>query len=240
MVAYNNLAPDQQRKIKIILILASMLLLLGACTSVTEKLDPNVFYKRDIAITYNKQVFTGVAALPYAPNYNLKFQSSGKMDLITIASCHGEKTDEKAGKSGLFIDGESYEYFHSPLQEDMVCDLDVGVYEAVLGRHGWAHIIFNSPKYSLGASLYCNGAFLGSSGVGICQSRTGLYQSITFKEPVKAGFTAPCPKLETKDDLTFVFPMPQHECNYYFSTKDGKLSRLVTVGYDAVPLRKVN
>lgn len=234
----NNNIFDNEWKIPLIFFLSALLFI--GCATVSEKLDPKVFYKRDIGIIYNKQTFSGVASLPYANNYNLKFTSTGKMDLITIASCHGEKVDEKAGKSGFFIEGETYEYFHNPIKEDKVCDLDVGVYEAILGRHGWAHIVFGSPRYILAASLYCNGAAVGSSGVSICQSKSGLYQQIKFSEPVKVGFTSPCPKLESKDDMLFEFPISSKECDYYFGTKDGRYHRMVTVGYDSVPLRKVN
>lgn len=218
---------------------------LAACSSVHQKLDPKLFYKRDIKIEVNGRGYEGVVTIPKSREYRIKMSPKGEMDLVLIRSCAREDSAEKqGGESGFFIwsSRKTFEYLYRPnrgLEDEGVCPLRVDVYESEKGRHSWALLDFEHPDYKLEFQTDCNGRREHHNGVAVCQARKGLIQRLHFPEPVR--FSAPlpenCPKPKRKGIYFYEFPLELGECLYHFDTKSGKMGRLTTVGYEGILIR---
>jgi hypothetical protein len=217
-------------------------IILAGCASLpNQKLNPAVFYKRDVQLNINGENFVGVGVpAKDATGYKIKLKAAGKIDLLTITSCHRELTFEKPSQ-GWFKDGRSFEYFYKPIpgvEDGRGCLLDIGAYEQGKGRHSWATIDFEDGFEQLPAILSCSGERKAVGPVSICQAKSGLFQTIEFKEKVKVAPSDECNVLKTKDELTYEFEMPTGECTFYFGTKSKKYHRLTTHGYEEILIRE--
>ena len=206
-------------------------LLVGFGSAPPQEADPAVYYKRDIKITFEKKTYQGTAILPDRDEYHIQFQSPGKMDLITISSCHREFHAEEVGTR--------FTYTYKPIKgiEDLpACPLQINGYERNRGRHTSGYVVFQRRGLSLDATLKCNGRERALEGVGVCQSREGLIQQIRFK--VAVSVQSNC-EIKGQRDKKFEFAMPNRACQYLFKEKGGtRLLRLDTIGYEDILLRE--
>lgn len=215
---------------------AALIALLPSCSTVTQKLDPSVYYKRDMSICVGGQCWEGAAVLPEQEAYQLDIKAKGQMDLFTLTSCHRDVSQEKLG------DHTRVAYAPVPGMEDGGgCPIELGGYEKVKGRHSWGFVDLEDPGAKLPASLKCNGQSVQSRGVSVCQSREGLLESITFPGPVE--FAAPkgaCALPLSKDGLTYVFALSLGECVYAFMERapEHRIHRLTTIGYQSILIRE--
>lgn len=222
-------------------LLLLLILALSGCASVNQSLDQNVFYKRDTGITVNGSRYEGVVVIPHASRYDLIITPKGDIDLLLIQTCHREESYEKVS-SGWFGKNQ-FRYTFEPrkgLEDTRVCPMRVEIYESKKGRHSWAFLDFENPKYQIQATLVCNGKDILMNGVGVCQSKFGLVQRLKFSEPVR--FAPPFPsecKLPVKvgDAYELQSPAPG-ECLYHFDTKSGRLGRFTLISYDGVLVRE--
>lgn len=217
---------------------------LAACISVPQKLDPKVFYKRDMQLKVNGHQGEGVVVAPHAAQYQVAVEAAGSLDLFTFTTCHREQTKENAGERGWFSDRTKREFTFMPTtleSNEFSCPAQLGGYERKKGRHSWGFIEFESPKLTLPALVNCNGSSHNARGVSVCQSKIGLIQEIVFSEPVLWSENNSCLKLESKDSKTFRFKMPKGSCVFRFLAKDGdkeKWHRLTTIGYEKILIRE--
>ena len=216
------------------------LFVLSGCAGTYPTLDKNVFYKRDIVVGVNGRDFEGVVTVPYAKSYQFTVQPRGEIDLMLLKSCHRTFSVEKVS-SGWF-GNRKFLYNYTPvsgIEDQRVCPIRIDSYESGKeGRHSWGVIDFENPSYTVQASLDCDGVSRQVNGVGICQAKKDTVQRITFKEPVR--WAPPLPETCNKPiqkGLGYELLMPLGECIYHFDTKDGRLGRLITVGFEGVLVR---
>jgi hypothetical protein len=216
----------------------------GCASLVHQELDPKLHYKRDIRIKVGDQEFEGAGVLPRADSYKIEIKAKGKLDLLTISSCHREFSAEKVS-GGIFSDGRSYKYEYRPvpgIEDTRMCPLDIGGYEEAKGRHSWAFIDFVTKEATLQASVLCNGALQPPGVVTVCQSKAGLIQVIRFPVPV---VVSPDPGCElgdkehpaTTDNMTFEFPIRLGKCVYLFKARDRQIHRHTAIGYESILIR---
>lgn len=217
--------------------------MLFGCASIPQKLDAKLFYKRDMEFTVNGYQAEGVLVVPRAKQYDFDIKAKGKLDLFTFTTCHREQTKEKAGRKGWFADKKRRKltFIPEPIEaEHLACPVQLGGYERIKGRHSWGLVSFEHPSLTLPALVSCNGAHYNTSGVSICQARSGLLMEIKFPKKVIWPKKNVCVKLESKDSKKFRFKMPRGQCGFRFVTMSGKEQwhRLITVGYEKILIRE--
>ncbi len=238
------------------LILVTILLLIVTnCSSnkAISKLESSKFYRRDMIIEYNKELYDGIAVLPEKEKYSLSIKSKGKLDLFIMSTCHKEETKEKAWniektvRGGLFGWGRrkikmknevKFDYYPTVIEADGDCSMELGGYEIEKGRHSWAFIDFENKQYQSKATLSCNGRKINSNGTSVCQARKGLVQHIKFEENMLVSPSTKCmlPRLE---GVEFEWPIVQGKCLYIFmgSKPPYKMHKLTTLGYESILIR---
>lgn len=239
-----------------------MLVMLGCgvfftgCATVYQKMDPNLFYKRDIGIEINGKKYDGVVTIPHEQKYQLKLYPKGKLDLVLVRSCHRDETSEDIGSSGfLGLGGNKefkYEFDPTPGMEDVPwgCPLRVEAYEAEKGRHSWALITREHPDMKLQATVFCNAEIRHMNGVQSCQARAGTIQKIVFADkkiqfaPVRSlklkgelePYDADCGAMIGSGGLYEIIPGPG-ECVYSMRNEKNERGRFYMVGYEGVNVR---
>lgn len=210
------------------------------CALVNQKLNPDIFYQRDIQLEINGEKFEGTAVPKRADKYEIKIKAKGKIDMLTVTSCHREDKFEEPS-AGWFSSGKQFVYNYKPipgLEDGRGCLLDIGAYEKIKGRHAWATIQFQTASEKLPAEILCDGSSIKSSGVSICQAKAGLLQKIVFPRRVKVSpDSKECDVMKTTDELTYTYEMPLGECNYYFVSKDSQIHGHTTLGYQSILIR---
>lgn len=213
------------------------LFLLNACQTpkADEKLDPDVVYKRDIELTINGKKTVGMAVAPAKEAYTIGVKAIGKLDLFTFTNCHREMAQQ------LTTNETTVNFTPIPGLEDKNCSVNLAGYEKERGRHAWGFIEFESPDYTIVATLKCNGVVSVTSGVSVCQSLNGLFQQIEFSVPVIVGTKGQCPPIQEPADFkTYRFPITKGQCSYVFLEKDknsNRMHRLTTIGYEKIIYR---
>jgi len=215
---------------------------LASCSSqlVTQRLDADTFYPRDVKLTINGVVYNGVAAPPAAEKYEIKVEAKGSIDTVTFTSCHRDVPVELEPPKRGEADNVVY-WTYRPVKgiEDREgCSVDVAVYEKSKGRHGWGFIAFQAATVTIPAELQCDGLTRKAQPTSVCHAKSGLIQRIAFGRRMKmADGTAACPAFQTKDEKTYEYAMPKGECDYYFCSKERECHRLTTLGYDGILIR---
>ncbi|TXH08654.1 MAG: hypothetical protein E6R04_10230 [Spirochaetes bacterium] len=238
--------PVQMPDKKNIIPLFFLSLLISACAGVPQRLDPNLFYKRDLPLCVTGVgCYEGTTVLPAQTTYEIEIAPKGdaNIDLLLVTSCHREESFEKTA-SGWFIFQKKtkFKYFYTPavgIEDDGDCSLMVNTYEKLLGRHSWARLRFEHPKYQLDARLSCNGEFKQAHGVSVCQSKAGLAQRIRFDEPVMFEWDEKCAIPKKAQDGSYEIPVSVGECGYTVRSQSGKLHDLLTIGYEGVLVREI-
>lgn len=219
-----------------------LLALVCGCASVPQKLDPQIFYKRDIGIKVNGFEADGVLVVPKNTVYKFAIQAEGKLDLFTFETCHREEATEKAGHGGLFGDRRRVERNYIPIasiETEGSCPVRLGGYERDKGRHSWGLIDFEGEDATLPAVVKCNGSQWNSRGVSICQSKVGLLEEIKFPVAVIINPGIGCPMNRPEDLMTYRFNTPPKECVFNFMevAEPHRQHRLTTVGYESILIR---
>lgn len=226
------------------------LALFSSCGSVPQKLDPDKFYKRDLPFCVKDVAcYEGTAVVPKKDYYEFEVAPKGDaaVDMLVFNSCHREYTVEGSEKSVLDFffkifgkrkDGYKVRYTLTPgIEDDGDCTFRVNTFEKDKGRHAWAVFRIQHPKYTLPATVFCNGETKQEVGVSLCQSKTGLTQQIKFPEPVMIETDKGCNMPKRKDAGLYEWKMSQGECGYTIKTKDGKTHDLLAIGYEGLLVR---
>lgn len=229
-------------------------LLLSSCSVTTrnpQQLEVDKLYKKDMLITYQGRTYEGVAVLPAKDTYKLHIRARGNLDMFTLATCHRDWTKEKAWnvhkEVGHWfwkrkIDKEKelrLTFTRNGIEKHRgQCIWDLGGYESNLGRHSWAMIDIQDSKTALRYYMNCNGEYTHTQGVGICQSREGLFQSVKFAEKVRVLPDSRC-SIGSNEGTYFEFKIKKDRCVYRFRTVNSpkKEARLTTFGYNNILIR---
>lgn len=215
--------------------------ILTGCVTSGQKLEPSVFYKRDMSIQVNGYQGVGAIVVPKAAAYQMEIAAETQMDLFTLQSCHREFTQSVAAP-GWFAKRKALKYEYRPVSEletSGSCALQLGGYDKATGRHSWGFIDFESDAETLPALIRCNGSEYNSRGVSACQSRKGLWQSITFAVEVVTSPDRSCDVMMAPDGKAFVYEMPKDVCVFAFmeKAKPNRIHRLTTLGYEDLVIR---
>ena len=216
----------------------SVVVLMSCSSSPTMVVDE--YYKHDLTISGDGREFKGVGVLK-AKAQKIKIKSPGEISLLTITTCFRDFSVEP--DKNWLENKRVYEYVYTPaddLELSGSCMMRINSFDRTGKRHGWALVDFETSDSKMTYQLQCNGTDKSVAGVGICQTRAGLYQILHFQKPVIAGTPmARCAKAVTDDDLTFQIETSSGECVYMFKEKGAaNYSRLTTVGYDKIPIRQ--
>lgn len=227
-----------------VITLGLLLVLLSACTSVPQTLDPDKFYKRDLPFCVGtSSCYEGTTVLPRQDQYELDIAPKGEanIDLLLVTTCHREDSFEKTSSGWFIFQKKSrFKYYYTPvkgIEDDGDCSLVMNTFEKDKGRHAWARIRFEHPKYQLPATLSCNGVTASVKGVSVCQSKAGLAQHIRFAEPVQIEWDKNCAIPKKAPDGSYELAITLGECGYTVRNQAGQLHDLLTIGYEGVLVR---
>jgi len=224
----------------LVLLILLVAVLVTGCTSTSQVLEPGTFYRRDIGIEVNGVQYQGVVTVPHAKSYDFVFQPKGDVDLLLIKNCHRTFSAEKLSPGWFGKNKFPYSYTPFPEEDDRVCPVRVEVYESAKeGKHSWAFLDFENPKYALQYILTCDGNQRIINGVGVCQAKSDTAQWVRFNEPIRFAPALPekCSKPEKKDGF-FEIKTSVGECLYHFDTRDGRKGRLTVIGFQGVLVRE--
>jgi len=218
---------------------------------VTQKLDMEKYYQRDMVVTVNGITEEGYLAVPFAAKYDFLVEAKGDLDVFIMSTCHKEEKKEKAWnvtttiRSGLFGWGKkvidqknkvTFTYYpNKNLEDDGNCSMELRGIEKILGRNSWAFIDFESSIFKLHGTLQCNGRDFSINGVGVCQSRMGLKQALIFDEEVHPA-TNTC---GFKGDATrYEVGLVRGPCLTMFIGKTShNRMKVTTIGYEDILIR---
>ena len=211
-----------------------LLLLIPGCGSVPVKLDPEVYYQRELEIEINDDEGEGYMVAKEAIHYEIKVKASGKNDLILIRTCNREyKAEDEGGK---------FKYKYTPIdgiETRAECPMEITSLDKK-GKHACAFVAFEKQSsYGLTAYVKCNGEEGLTNGVSVCQSKMGLIQEIVFSEPVRFSPSEKCVIPNGVNGMRFRFKMPRRECQYLFRGEvSGKEHLHYTIGYEQSLIRE--
>lgn len=214
-------------------LLGGILLCIAGCTTVAQSYDQGKTYRHELQLEVNGIQGRGTLVLPEASSYRIKGKSAGRLDFLTLTTCHREFIAEQQGHSF------EYEFKPSPpIEGQGACPLHISGYEQQKGRHVWAVIDFQGKEYQLPGKLFCDGAVVVAQGVSICQSRAGLEQRLEFgEETITAtaeGEKAKECSVPNLSGQAWAWKTAKGECVYTFKGKSGRYHRLTTIGYDGI------
>lgn len=218
--------------------------LLTGCATFGKPADPNLIYRREMALVVNGKKIEGVGVLPRALSYRFEIESRGRLDAFTLTSCSRDELTLDIKEKGLFGSRRRYRFDYLPmagLEDTSFCQLDLGGYDKETGRHSWALLDFEHPELRASATVYCNGSVVKSVGVSVCQSKIGLYQKIEFSGPTIVEYEKECEIAQSEDGgKTYIFPLRKGICHYAFRELKGarEFHRLTTLGYEGFLMPK--
>ena len=192
------------------------LLFICSCGSISspQKLNPEVYYKNDICVTYRRDVNKHGAIGTWYRNkvkrqfrlfkkakqyqeiymcgvgvlpedYEYNFEIKHRAKLNFFAvNTCHREITTENPDQGLFKKNGKLNLNYKPTLEKGKA---CPLYMAAYnrnGRHGWGTFAFESENFTLPAKIECNGDEIQFNGVSICQSRFGTLQKITFAEEV--------------------------------------------------------
>lgn len=218
----------------------------------TQQLSSEMLYKRDMIITVNGVTREGMITMPMLDSNVIHITAAGALDTFAMQNCAGEWVKPKAWnvkttvKSGLFgwgtktIDVKNeaeFTYTPSGLERLGACPLQMRGFN-IGGKDSWGFVDFKTDTFALKGTLVCNAESREFDGVEVCQSRTGLYQQLKFKEVVFMSPDAGC-ALDKTEGTEFTFPMPQGQCVYRIKGRvSGALGKLTLFGYNGLLIRE--
>lgn len=205
----------------------------ASCGSLPKEPDPKIYYKRDIQITVGDKVSRGTMVLPAQDKYKVELKSPGKMDLLTVASCHREYQKEEVG----YEHGWTYAPVKG-IEDQVACPLQINGYDKFKGKHAFGYVAFERVDKPLKATILCNGETMQANGVGICQARQGLQQKISFESDVRVASRDRCfwPADKGRE---FVFTISNRECQFLFKEAQGEKEFVLdTIGYEEILIRQ--
>lgn len=215
--------------------------ILASCSTVTQTMDPKLFYKRDVGIEINAKTYEGVVVVPRAPQYEMVLTPKGDIDLLLLRSCHREFSGEKLSPGWFGKNKFKYVYQPTPGLEDVgTCPVRVDMYESKPGRNSWAFLDFEHPDYQLQAFLNCNANSMPVNGVAVCQAKYNTIQRIRFYEPVQFAPPKPdtCNMPHKAADGAYEWEVSLGECLYHVRNAQGVKARMTVIGYEGVLVRE--
>ena len=209
-----------------------------ACSTVNQTTSSESYYDRTIELLVNKKACIGACIVSYAKQYSINIQSASDMNYLSIESCHRKVTLEDAGDEQNWVFTPV-----SGIEDTLACPLTITALDKKHGKNAYGFIDFESPTFLLQANLKCNGESIKANGVGLCKSKQGLIQSISFDGPVKVYPDSEhgCPLDIPKDNQNFEFKLPSKSCVYIFmeANEPHRFFKLDALGFTDRVLEKL-
>ena len=110
-----------------------------SCSQVSQKIDPSVFYMRDMKIKVNERESRGVLVAMQSALYKIEIESPGDMDLLQLISCHREIMKKDLGKKTTFLYAPAF----GVEDGELTCPVILTGLNSK-GSHSWGLIDFES------------------------------------------------------------------------------------------------
>jgi len=215
-----------------------------------QDLNPKVYYKPDIILTFEGKVYNGWGVLPAKTghHYELEIEAPGTVDLLKVSSCGRFDTDEPRGS--IFRNGKKFKYIYRPdidLELTGSCPLLIEAYEAGKpGRHSYGIFEIGGGDHSLESMPQiskCNGINKHYAGISMCVTLESIKQVLVFDSPVtlmQEKIKESCRIPESPDGKKWIFKTRNRECIYLFRESLGKrrFSRHLAVGFEEIAVRR--
>jgi len=165
-------------------------LFLSNCSSVTQKLNQNSLYRRDLPIVVDGIASRGTFVAPQKASYAIQIGPADTIDMLIVESCHKQWTGERVETSQKGIlwwkkeNKFTYDHIPTAMEFDKPCPLHISALTVATDKNAWAYVDFEDSGHTLPAEWACNGETKKYNGVSVCQSRAGLMQKITFPSTV--------------------------------------------------------
>lgn len=196
-------------------------------TAPAQQLETNKNYRMDLDMEVNGVRRVGTVVVPKADVYHIHVRTDPAPEIVTINSCSREVTLLKQNKDF------TYDYTPNDVEASGYCLIRIQA-SAQKKWYTAGAIDIVDPTVTEYARLFCNGGSEVTTGVGMCQSRAGLYQKVRFLAPMVAGNPKECDQPTSTDGFEWTFKTPKGSCPVKFWTKAApfKYYRLDVFGYD--------
>lgn len=209
-----------------------ILLFLVSCSSVVQQLNTTTHYKKDITFWVNDKKFVGVGVAQKADSYEIYIErSKGKIDVLTLSTCHRNITIEDEGSKAKYV------FVPTSIEKESGCPLEIGIYDKQ-GRHGWGYLLFRQSGSDLAAKMECNGQQTAPVGTSICQSKFGTIQRISFDSPVTFNSAAGC-SINKISDKSFEYIMSRGHCYFGFADSNYNFHDHRSFGFEEFIIREL-
>ena len=220
-------------------------------------IEKNVEYewRKDLLMEVNNVRYRGIAIVPPAPLYDIKFYPPEKsIDRLQWNTCHRGDYADRAVQYGRWPWSKKESYFKMKFQPkslelDRACPLNI---VALTQRHkemGFGMMIFPDPRphIAIKSKVECNGSFIPSvGGTNGCQAPVDTIHKVHFDRTEGEVYqdvreNAKCPPMRKVGSNTFEFFMPKDLCVYLFvsrrkaSNGKFKMHKFLTYGYEKIP-----
>ena len=218
-----------------------LIVLVASCAHQQKQISSTDKIRYDLDMTVNGARIIGMGVLDGSAPYNIKIESEGDLDVVTITNCHKEIIHEGTPKrKGLFrgIFGKknkSYSFVHNPegLELREPCPLILSAFSKD-GRHSFGYLSLGSSEATRKATLQCNGRTQEYIGSSICQAKFGLIQKISFDDDVL--YSSDCAPDGKASE--FEIEIKKGFCHHSFMDRNRKFHDLTTYGYETFYYRR--
>ena len=187
-------------------------------------LDSTSTYKHSLRFKVGKQWKKGTSVEKFEESISIYVKAPAKMEVLYLKTCHRDIQILKPGSAERFV--------YRPNDLEGNCPLEITSLNKY-GKNAWAFIAFEDPFYLAPGSIQCNGELKSFEGVGLCQSREGLRQKISFNEEMRFSrkLQKNCTPIEV-NGREGSFKISPGKCVYIFKgINSGKYFKLYTIGY---------
>ena len=205
-----------------------------------------------------KKTHEGTLVIDPKTPINFHVVARGNLDVFFMKTCNRVDTMEKSWnvtkkvKTGIFgwftkkitlKNQVKFKFYPNRLELDPDCYFEFAAFDEK-GRHSWANFVFRHAMYKADAYMECNGHMAWEKSKYICQGMKGTKHRIIFREPMIVASSAQC-AMPKKSGKSFLFTMKKGTnegvCQYEFESikKPVKRFKLLTLGFDAIPLRRI-
>lgn len=224
-------------------------LTLTACgTQQTTTQGPLYTYRADMQVSFDQgqTVYDGVTSARITTgNLPVTFISPVNIDRVQITTCGRQAICQSGGSCdanfaisrnwiGSVQNTFTYNYTPTPDEALGMCPMYIEAYSKK-DLTSWAFVGFYGNE-TLPAQIYCNGKFVPTKGLTVCQTKNGLNQKIVFSTAVKAEGEKSC-NLTTTDNMNFTLTPDLGFCRASFLDNNKNWHRLIMLGYDSVLVR---
>ena len=233
----------------------ALLLLLGGCASPSQlTLNPELEHRKELAFCVGGYgCFIGVGVVPARARYNVELapRNEDNIDRVIFSTCHRTKPyyNDELPKVDLPLIGKMFgkkkrgfiwEYDPTQGLEDTGdCDLYIYALDYESEDHAWGMLRIQNDKYSLAATLDCNGEggrmFEGTS---VCDAKAGTQQRIKFDRAVSVKTFESCAPFNREAVGEYTFEISKGKCPYLIVAQDGSAHSLLATGWETFKFEK--